>query len=132
MPAHETVFGQYIRRVRKDKYLTQEIVATRADVPQELLSKWELGKLKRPSTENVKALAQALGVPVVNLALALLDIEPEAYIFPELEKRPLLPEMRSILNANPSPAETRIVLDLLQTLRREMLRAVEEEEEKIA
>ena len=127
----ETLFGRYIRRMRHDRQLTQDIVAERAGVPQELLSKWELGKLHRPSSEKVLALASALNVPVVNLALALVDIEPQEYEFPELERRALTPEMRSILNANPSPAETRIVLDLLQSVRRAMAAApevVEEEE----
>ncbi|MBO6922953.1 MAG: helix-turn-helix transcriptional regulator [Roseicyclus sp.] len=55
--------SKYIQRIRRDKDLSQEEVAHRADIHQTYLSGVETGK-RNPSILVVERIAKALGVDV--------------------------------------------------------------------
>ena len=57
---HETM-GQIIKRLRKERGLTQESLAERIGVTFQAVSKWENGT-SDPSTVNLLALAKLYGV----------------------------------------------------------------------
>lgn len=49
--------------LRKEKGLTQLVVAEKLDVSKQAISRWELGTAL-PSTDNLKSLSELYGVPV--------------------------------------------------------------------
>ena len=49
--------------LRKEKGLTQLVVAEKLDVSRQAISRWELGTAL-PSTDNLKSLSELYGVPV--------------------------------------------------------------------
>lgn len=59
-------FGQRLRRLRKNKGLTQEELAFKVEISLMTLRRWENGN-STPRTEEVRKLAEALGVPQAEL-----------------------------------------------------------------
>ena len=62
----KTEFGKKIKRIRKEKGITQEELAFRAGISVDFLSLIERGK-NAPSFENLEKLADAFGAPVRDL-----------------------------------------------------------------
>ncbi len=58
--------GQLIRRIRKDKGLTQKELGERCGIAEPTIRSYELGKLN-PKYETLQRIAAALGVPVESL-----------------------------------------------------------------
>lgn len=58
--------GETLRDKRIERGMTQELVAESLGVSRQAVSKWESGKTD-PSTANLLALADLLGVPVEDL-----------------------------------------------------------------
>lgn len=58
--------GKEIRRLRKERGLSQESLAERMDVTRQAVSKWE-NDLALPSTENLLELSRLFGVPLDRL-----------------------------------------------------------------
>lgn len=67
---HGESLGDVIRRLRRDRGLTQEDLADRAGISQRTLSDIERGNIGLPRVENLRALAAALGVDTGDLLLA--------------------------------------------------------------
>jgi len=59
--------GGKIQKLRKDKGLSQDELARKADVPYTTLTKIEIGIIKKPSVFAVAKIAQALDVSVDEL-----------------------------------------------------------------
>ena len=59
-------FGQRLRRLRKNKGLTQEELAFKVEVSVMTIRRWEWGN-STPQIEEVRKLAEALGVPQAEL-----------------------------------------------------------------
>lgn len=55
------VFGQVLRRVRRDALMTQEQLGLEADLQRNFISELELGR-KQPSVVTLFKLTRALGV----------------------------------------------------------------------
>jgi transcriptional regulator with XRE-family HTH domain len=66
LDAYQATFGQHIRYLRRLRSLTQEEVAHRAGVHVTYLSGIERG-VRNPSLKNIRAIAEALGVPMGEL-----------------------------------------------------------------
>ena len=60
-------FGAVVKRLRRDRDLTQEQLGRRAGLGQAYISQLESGSRANPSAVIVKRLARALGVPVTAL-----------------------------------------------------------------
>ena len=69
--SHSETFGQTLRRLRKKAGLTQEELADKLGVHERRIRRWELDE-GMPRTEEVKKLAEALSVSVLDL------LEPHA------------------------------------------------------
>lgn len=67
--SHGESLGDAIRRLRRDRGLTQEDLADRAGISQRTLSDIERGHIGLPRMENLRALAAALGVDTGSLLL---------------------------------------------------------------
>lgn len=65
----DTTLGQKIKKLRKDKGLTQEQLAIHANVSYTTLTKVENGAIKNPSFEIVASLAKALEVSLDDLTV---------------------------------------------------------------
>lgn len=65
----ETTLGQKIKRLRKDKGLTQEQLAILAKVSYTTLTKVENSAIKNPSFEIVASLAKTLKVSLDDLSV---------------------------------------------------------------
>lgn len=61
-----TEFVEKIIRLRKEKGLSQKQLGQRAGIAQTTISEWERGN-SLPDIEQANALAQALGVTLVNI-----------------------------------------------------------------
>ena len=59
--------GETIRRLRKEKGLTQDALADALEISRQAVAKWESGK-SAPATENLLKLAALLEVPLEELA----------------------------------------------------------------
>ena len=92
LDAYQATFGQHIRYLRRLRSLTQEEVAHRAGVHVTYLSGIERG-VRNPSLKNIRAIAEALGVPMGEL------FAPEPVV-----SEPLSPEPVS-LAADATPTE---------------------------
>jgi len=68
------VLGAYVRARREEQGLSQSEVARRSGVPQAYLSEIERGWKRRPSAEMRGKVAEALGIPVVELLIASGDV----------------------------------------------------------
>ena len=64
--AMRKTLGETLRDKRIERGMTQELVAESLGVSRQAVSKWESGKTD-PSTANLLALADLLGVPVEDL-----------------------------------------------------------------
>ena len=64
--AMRKTLGETLRDKRIERGMTQELVAESRGVSRQAVSKWESGKTD-PSTANLLALADLLGVPVEDL-----------------------------------------------------------------
>ena len=64
--AMRKTLGETLRDKRIERGMTQELVAESLEVSRQAVSKWESGKTD-PSTANLLALADLLGVPVEDL-----------------------------------------------------------------
>lgn len=63
----ETV-GDRVRRYRRLRRLTQEALATQAEVDRRYLGRIETGEVQEPGVDTVRKLAKALGVPIRAIA----------------------------------------------------------------
>lgn len=59
-------FGSVIRRLRKDRHLTQEVLSGFADIPRSHLSSIEIG-LKKINLDTACKLAQSFDLPLSEL-----------------------------------------------------------------
>lgn len=71
-----TVFGNYVRKIRVARGMSQADLAERMETEQAEISKWERGIRKRPSAEMIQRFAVALGEDAVNLGSAAAGIDP--------------------------------------------------------
>lgn len=76
--------GEFIKKVREDKNLTQEEVADRADLARSYISKLEDNKFKSPSAKVLMKLAKGLEVSHDSIFQA-------AGYFPEVDNKNLPP-----------------------------------------
>ena len=95
MDAYKATFGQHIRYLRRLRSLTQEEVAHRAGVHVTYLSGIERG-VRNPSLKNIRAIAEALGVPMWELfapePVASEPPPPESVVFEPLSSEPVVSE----------------------------------------
>lgn len=59
--------GQKIQRLRKEKGLSQDELARKADIPYTTLTKIEIGVIKKPSVFAVAKIAEALDIDINDL-----------------------------------------------------------------
>ncbi len=59
--------GRKLRRLRRQRKLSQEALAHRLGVTREYLAQIELSAIKSPRIETRRRLAKALGVPITEL-----------------------------------------------------------------
>jgi len=59
--------GQKIQRLRKEKGISQDELARKADIPYTTLTKIEIGVIKKPSVFAIAKIAQALDINLDNL-----------------------------------------------------------------
>lgn len=59
--------GEKIQRLRKDKGLSQDELARKADIPYTTLTKIEIGVIKKPSVFAVAKIAEALDIDINDL-----------------------------------------------------------------
>lgn len=59
--------GEKIQRLRKEKELSQDELARKADIPYTTLTKIEIGVIKKPSVFAVAKIADALGISLDEL-----------------------------------------------------------------
>ena len=97
LDAYQATFGQHIRYLRRLRSLTQEEVAHRAGVHVTYLSGIERG-VRNPSLKNIRAIAEALGVPMGEL------FAPEPVVSEPLPPDPVVSESVS-LAPDATPAE---------------------------
>lgn len=62
-------FGEYIKRLRRDKGISLRELARRTGVSQPYLSQLETGKYKNPSPEKLGELSKGLGISYAELML---------------------------------------------------------------
>ena len=102
LDAYQATFGQHIRYLRRLRSLTQEEVAHRAGVHVTYLSGIERG-VRNPSLKNIRAIAEALGVPMGEL------FAPEPVVSEPLSPEPVVSEPLSpepvSLAADATPTE---------------------------
>jgi transcriptional regulator with XRE-family HTH domain len=70
----QTMLGNWLREARGER--SQTDVAARIGMEQAEWSRWERGERKRPNPQQIRAFADALGVPVESVALAYAGIWP--------------------------------------------------------
>ena len=61
------MIGKNIKKLRKEKALTQDNLARKAGIPYTTLAKLESNVVKRPSVQIVAKIAWALGVSIEKL-----------------------------------------------------------------
>jgi len=59
--------GQKIQKLRKEKGLSQDELARKADIPYTTLTKIEIGVIKKPSVFAVAKIAEALKISLDEL-----------------------------------------------------------------
>ena len=59
--------GEKIQRLRKDKGLSQDELARKANIPYTTLTKIEIGVIKKPSVFAVAKIAEALDIDINDL-----------------------------------------------------------------
>ena len=59
--------GEKIQRLRKEKGISQDELARKADIPYTTLTKIEIGVIKKPSVFAIAKIAQALDINLDNL-----------------------------------------------------------------
>ena len=59
--------GEKIQRLRKEKGLSQDELARKADIPYTTLTKIEIGVIKKPSVFAVAKIAEALDISLDKL-----------------------------------------------------------------
>lgn len=59
--------GDKIKAVRKDKGLTQDALAKKADIPYTTLTKLESNVITKPSIQTVEKIAKGLGITIDEL-----------------------------------------------------------------
>jgi transcriptional regulator with XRE-family HTH domain len=62
-----TLFGQMLVTLRRQAYLSRELVAQRAGISVHLLQSLEQGRANNPTVQTMFCLVQALGVPFSEL-----------------------------------------------------------------
>lgn len=95
--------GQRLKKLRLDKGLTQQELGKLIGVAQSLIWRWESGKIKRLTDENVEKLAKLYGVS-------------EAYITTGINVGDLPPEVEEWLH---NPLNREKVLDFYRTAKLE-------------
>lgn len=59
--------GSTIHRARKAKRMTQAALAEQVGVSERWVREWEKGRSSNPTTERLRKLSKALGVPLSDL-----------------------------------------------------------------
>ena len=80
------LLGEKLKKLRKDRGLSQEQLADQLNVSRQAISKWELGE-SIPDTENLILLSKFYGVSIDYLLLNELNISSEL----ETKRSPSLP-----------------------------------------
>ncbi|MFA7277637.1 MAG: helix-turn-helix transcriptional regulator [Candidatus Gracilibacteria bacterium] len=65
--------GEKIQRLRKDKGLSQDELARKADIPYTTLTKIEIGVIKKPSVFAVAKIAEALDITLDDLVFPVIQ-----------------------------------------------------------
>lgn len=73
--------GELIKKVRKEKGMTQKQLADKAEISFSMISKLESGERKNPTNEILTKLASALGVSKAEL------VDDKAKIFAEWDEK---------------------------------------------
>lgn len=81
-------FNEHLKKLRKEKNLTQTQISELIDVKQGTYSRWESGKLE-PNFENLSMLACIFDVSIDFLLSEYLEISKEAYLKLKEEKKNL-------------------------------------------
>jgi transcriptional regulator with XRE-family HTH domain len=68
--------GQAVRRLRKEKGMTQEELAQRADLPQTVIARIEAGR-REPNWGTVRRISYALDLPLPELIREVEALEAE-------------------------------------------------------
>ncbi len=61
------MIGDNIKKIRKQKNLSQDNLARRANIPYTTLTKIESNVVKKPSVQNVAKIAKALDISIEKL-----------------------------------------------------------------
>jgi transcriptional regulator with XRE-family HTH domain len=69
--------GELVRRARIAAGLTQEELAERAGLHHNVISQLETGVIRRPMPDTIRPVLDALGLPLVEAAIALGYARPE-------------------------------------------------------
>jgi transcriptional regulator with XRE-family HTH domain len=115
LDAYQATFGQHIRYLRRLRSLTQEEVAHRAGVHVTYLSGIERG-VRNPSLKNIRAIAEALGVPMGELfapePVASEPPSPEPVASEPLSPEPVVSEPVSLApDATPTEISSAAFID---------------------
>jgi len=62
--------GKHIQSLRKQRQLSQVQLGRRSGIKRQYISRLERGKLKNPTLNTLRKIAQGLGVPLENLLLS--------------------------------------------------------------
>ena len=68
--------GRILRKIRKEKSISQVALCKDLNLNQSLFSKYETGIVKDPSAKRIKQFADYLGVPYESFFAKLKDDEP--------------------------------------------------------
>ncbi len=110
MEINYTAIGLRIRKLRRQKFWTQEKLSEKAEIAPDYLCRIELGK-KHPSLKTILLIANALNTTVDDL---LIDVQKKS--IPDMEK-----QEKSLL-AGCTEKQKRFVMTICHNLIEEMIR----------
>ncbi|WP_207002634.1 helix-turn-helix domain-containing protein [Trinickia mobilis] len=70
MKSHNRSFGKILRKLRKDRQLSQEALSYEAGLDRSYISLLELGR-RSPTLDSLVALSRALGVTLTEIVSAI-------------------------------------------------------------
>lgn len=106
-------FGESLHKLRKEKGLTQQDLARKAGVSQQLIGHYETG-IRAPKLEKAILLAKALGVPV-EVMNGQLEKKKPAEIMPHKHRNSRAIKMQEIFDRL-SPDKQKSILDHAKAL----------------
>ncbi|MCM1183459.1 MAG: helix-turn-helix domain-containing protein [Roseburia sp.] len=102
--------GLRIRKLRKQKFWTQEKLSEKAEIAPDYLCRIELGR-KHPSLKTLLLIANALDTSVDNL---LVDVQKKSVFSLEKEEKSLF--------AGCTEKQRRFMIEICRTIKEEMMR----------